>query len=335
MSPDNLLARSYRNLVLVENPGSEAERRWNAACSDQESFWERLYLRDQAIYFRTDGQNDLRLASIAPQDLPPLSKEASAVGRWLAGHSLFARILSSRTGQEEVTFYALLKEPHGAGLDRGLDRLLLNIGHAPLCYRRKKVVEVVRQSLLELIRRRCTAIGFLDIGSGGGFDGLDVHRLCSSIPGLRCKIINLDIDERWLANNQRIAQAVGAAGIMRRAVSVFDYLKKETYAEDLRGVSDLVVSCNGFADFFPDAALRDLLAGLRQMFSQVAGRVRFVFPAALERSRLQTFLSRQIGFNYTGRAPAAFIKLVEAALGGFHLEFQESHSQIICRAHKD
>ena len=327
---ESFLAESYRSLVLVDQPVSELEKQWNRICSGDPSVWERLQIRDQAVYLKTEGGKDLRLAPIGPSDLPALSAAATPVGRWLARHSQFARILSSRVGKEEVTFYALLNRAHGNGFDAWLDRRLLNIGHPPLCYRRKKVVEFIRRSLLELVRAERAEVAFLDIGCGGGFDGLDVHRLCSALPGVRCRIINVDIDEQWLAINRIIAKEVGAEAIQRHNTSIFDYLRDQTYRKDLEGVSDLIVSCNGFADFFQDRALRELLDGLRQLLLQVPGRVRFVFAAALERNRVQTFLSNLVGFSYRGRASASIRELLGSTLSGFDLRFEEDHSQIIC-----
>lgn len=335
MNPETYLAKSYRNLVVADNPASAAEQQWNRVCAQEESFWEKIFLRDRVLSLRLDSTREVRLSSLTPADLPPLSEAATGLGRWLARRSLFARVLSSRVGKEEVTFYALLNEAQGGGLDGRLDRWLLNVGHAPLCYRRRKVVEVIRRSLLEMIQQRKTQIGFLDIGSGGGFDGLDVHRICAAIPGVRCQIVNIDIDGVWLALNERIATAVGAAGIQRRHVSVFDYLRDQTWREDWRGVDDLIISCNGFADFFDDAAIREMLAGIRRIFEAVPGRVRFIFPAALKKSRAQTFLSRLIGFNYAGRTPQAFLDVVAAGLGGYPLTHEEKHSQIICVVRKN
>jgi SAM-dependent methyltransferase len=335
MSPENLLAESYRSLVLVDRPASETEIKWNAVCSGDSSFWERLKIRDGAIRLTMPDGQELLLAPIGPNDLPPLAETAAPLGRWVARHSLFARILSSRVGKEEVTFYALLNEAHGAGFDRKLDRWLLNIGHAPLCYRRKKVVEFIRRSLLDLVRREQSYLAFMDIGCGGGFDGLDVNRICSALPGVRCRIVNIDIDEKWLGNNELIAKVIGVSQIMRRRASIFDYLRDETYRKDLEGVSHLVISCNGFADFFPDQAIKELLEGIRQICLHVPGSVRFVFAAALKRNRLQTSLSNLIGFSYTGRTPEAIEGLLRSTLGEYRLSFEERHSQIICLVHKD
>lgn len=333
MGASRFPAISYRALGLVANPATEVEHRWNQACAQGESYWERLALRDGEIHLRMEPGQELRLASLAPEALPPLAPGMSRVGGWIARHSLFARILSTRTGREEVPSYALWNQASGAGLDAAIDRALLNVGHAPICFRRLKVVEHIRRALLAGLRRQDARIAFLDIGSGGGFDGLDVLRICAAV-GATCNVINVDIDADWLDRNERIATAEGVTGITRRPNSIFDYLSARTYAVDLQGTSELIVSCNGFADFLDDEAVYALLGGIRDVMASVPGDASLVFAAALAKNRLQTFLGRLVGFNYIGRESNAVRQMVTTAFDGCECLFEEGHSQLICTVRK-
>jgi hypothetical protein len=335
MKPKTFPSQTYRNLVLVDQPATEIEKRWNEVCGQEESFWDKLHFRDEAIYLRLNANQDLRLSSLTPHDLPRLSDEATPVGRWIARHSLFARILSSRVGKEEVTFYALLNQAHGVGFDATLDRLLLNIGHTPLCYRRAKVVEIIRRALLKSLQQPEGRIGFLDIGSGGGFDGLDVNRICTAMSHSNFRIVNIDIDDKWLSINEQIACAVNAPRIFRRHTSIFDYLRNQTYREDLRDVSDLIISCNGFADFLQDEPLREMFVGIKGLFEELPARILFVFPTALKKNPFLSYLSGLVGFNYPKRTSTEVKDIVALALGDFVQHFEERHSQIICVVRKD
>jgi SAM-dependent methyltransferase len=316
---------------------------WDSVCVNSKSVWDRLDTQDMAFGLRLEDGTFFHLTSFAENDLPPVPGEVSALGRFLVRHSVFANILARRRGREEVTFYCLLGRPHGTGWDRMLDQMFLPLGAAPLNWRRKIVVETVRATARHWLDRGVRNFAFLDIGCGGGFDGLDLKRILLalsnkgvSIPDHR--IINVDVDEKWLGVNERLAQVLlpetHRRQLVRRHVSIFDYLKSDAVAGDLAGMDNLIVSCNGFADFYDDAALNELYAGIRGIAQRMPEESVLVLPIAM-RNPIQGILSEMVGFGYTARKKSEISRRVSEMFHGFTIDRCEKHSQITFLVRKE
>ncbi|HAV64279.1 MAG TPA: hypothetical protein DCY13_18175 [Verrucomicrobiales bacterium] len=299
--------------------------------------WDRLRKNDQRFGILDNDGRIIPLTSYAAADLPPLSKPLTAVGRFMVRNSPFARILAHRVGKEEVTFYSLLGQPEGAGIGRVLDRRFLKTGGPPLNWRRNKVVQFVRESLSESLDRGTSQITFWDIGSGAGFDSLDVARqLCRleslghSLPSYR--LINVDVDKVWLRHNEELACALlpknAQARFRRRNASIFDYLDSARFRDDLSQTEDLIITCNGFADFFALDELRRLLAGIQQATLLASGHVRMVFPMALK-NPWQQMLSALVGFDYRARSRRVFEDLLAECIAGMAVSAEVRHSQVV------
>jgi SAM-dependent methyltransferase len=329
---------AYRDLVTAPSANPIAEV-WNKAACRTPSLWEMIKAEGDAFVLALEDGRVLPLASFADADLVPDLPSLSGMGDWAVKHSLAARILAARRGKEEVTFYCLLEQPHGKDMiDRGIDRKVIAEVAPPLAWRRLVVVEALRQGVLRALTAGQGNLTLLDIGCGGGFDGLDIMRILTGIhraapAGLTFpehRIFNVDIDERWLATNRFIAESLYGqdSRTERRVTSAFDYLEGNQVAEDLNGVTDLVLSCNGFSDFFSDAELERLYRSLRAALDKATRSATAVLPIALSNTR-QEMASRMIGFGYEGRPKAAIRKLVETIFAGYRISYKEAFSQAV------
>lgn len=310
---------------------------WDKACAE-ETVWDRLTVKEQQFFFRTPDTL-VPLSSFAREKLPPIPADLPPLGRFLARMSAFANIGASRPGTEEVTFYSLIGKPHGTGMKRLLDRFFLRVGSSPLNWRRRQVEQFIKQKMFGFLSEK-EDFGFLDIGSGGGFDSLEIARLVSSIADKgdahsRISIVNVDIDTFWLKQNEKLSDLLykGKPPIVRRNMSVFDYLDNKTYMDDFPDRSNLVISCNGFAEFFEDELLRSLFSSISRMTSDFTGRVSLIIPFAVK-NRLQEFLSRMVGFNYLARDIADISNMIQDNFPGFSLEVRSQFSQMIFLLHR-
>lgn len=310
--------------------------KWREVLSSTKSLWDRIEIHDRAFVLRLDDGSLFHLSSFAERDLPPLEREFPLLGRFLLKHSVYANIMARRRGREEVTFYCLRSEPHGSGFDRKIDAKMVAMGAAPLNWRRQMVVETVRKTLLGLLSRGASSFTFLDIGCGGGFDGLELKRLLvameeKGVPIPEHRIINVDIDDKWLELNARLAKRMlperHQGQITRRNVSIFDYLKSAELTSDLAGTENLIISCNGFADFCEDAALNELYGGICELMRRTPGEATVVLPLALK-NPVQEVISKWVGFGYNARERPEITSRLAQMFRGLQLEQHENHSQL-------
>lgn len=328
--------RSYRNVGLTEGITS-LEQVWNRAIASTPDVWERVSFHDGRMVF-SDGtpgrpeEGRVELGSFLAQDLPPLVGELPLLGRMLLRTSTFVNILARRRGTEEVTFYVLNDCPHGrTRWERWVDRQVLKIGGPPMAWRRERVVAGVRGIAFGWLRQaqengNLASVQVVDIGSGGGFDGLDLVRLFEALgeeavtalrlPRLR--VINVDLDARWLDNNRRLREranwnAVPGCETINRAASVFEYVESGLWREDLDPKAETLVLCNGFSEFLPDEQFERLLKALHTLAVGVRGRAVLLLVVAGVNPRLQR-MSEWVGFGYYGRAPEAVQAMVRRCL---------------------
>lgn len=335
---ESLQPVTYRRLLVDEGTGGITARFWNDAIREEESPWERLDIVDQRFVLRADTEV-IALSSISRENLPP-SFPRSRLGQLLVDRVHLGKILSSRPGTEEVTFYAMLGRPHGRnGFEKRLDRFFLSIAAPPLIWRRKKVVQELRRFTFNAMSKG--PMIFFDIGSGGGFDGIDLHRILSSavrrshesdtpLPLPRYRIVNVDIDTAWLGYNEAICRSLfpHPGPFHRRNISIFDYLDKEEYRKDIENASTCIVSCNGFADFYGESEFTTLLAGIRALAETCGEMFHLVLPCSMK-NRKQESLSNAVGFNYIAKPKERLDSLVNAAFPDFLIESETAHNQVV------
>jgi len=304
--------------------------------SKEKSVWDRLEIENMTFIYRGDDGERIELSSFDRHSLPDTPANISLIGKLFAKMSAFANIMASRPGTEEVTFYSLKHIPHGRGVAKFLDRKFLSIGAPPFNWRREMVVEFINTS----IRKHVVSgekFGFMDIGSGGGFDGLEIIRLLRGVENIveydelstAFKIINIDIDKFWMDKNIELTKLSELTqNTLRRNISVFDYFESRSYESDLGGFENLVISCNGFAEFFEDRLLSKLFSGISEMTDHFTGTVDVVIPFAVK-NVIQEKLSNLVGFNYIARTISEIQKMVSDAFPGFEIRTAEKQSQIV------
>lgn len=309
------------------------EKAWNQIKTEQ-TVWDHIAVDPDKLYFDYHGKQ-LLLSSIDKKSLPKIPENITALGKFLANRSKFANILSTRPGKEEVTFYAMKNTAHGWLLNKKIDQMMLNVGSPPLNWRRDEVGRLIEQSLFSLIADD-NEIGFIDIGSGGGFDGIEILRKLeklqkAGIPTPNCRAINIDVDDMWLARNQDLIKLMleDNTATVCRNMSIFDYIDKQVYQDDLPKETNLIVSCNGFAEFFDDDKLQCLFSRMENMISYFEGNKYIIIPFAI-RNKKQEKILKMVGFNYIARDRERIVDYIENCFGnGYEIESFEKYSQIV------
>ena len=184
------------------------------------------------------------------------------------------------------------------------------------------------------------AFGFLDIGSGGGFDSLEISRLLSKLPEkdsifTRISIVNVDIDTFWLQQNENLSNLLyeGKPSIVRRNMSIFDYINRQLYLDDFMDRPNLLISCNGFAEFFEDEPLGQLFKAIARMTKDFKGHVYLILPFAVK-NYVQESMARVVGFNYRARDIATITRMIQENFPDFTLETNSQFSQLILMLHR-
>lgn len=332
-------AASYRQLVTL-NDQSELAKVWQQAFVQQPSVWEKIGLSETLdFFFELDDKRKIPLGSIGMQRLAPGIARLGIMGKMVAYFSLGARVMAGRKGTEEVTFYCLHNETHKQSFLASIaDRIVLSMLAPPLNWRRKIVVGKIRQELLNAVKCGTSQMTLLDIGCGGGFDGLElllgVRRLRAALQGKHVvadlKIIDVDIDTHWLGNNEILTAALvpdlAPDVVIRHNLSIFDYFVSKDAAQDIGQPGKLVVSCNGFADFLPPEEMRKLLQYIQDATRYIPQEVTIIVPMAVK-NYVQAVSSRLVGFGYTTWETVTLRKLVEEIFVGYAISYEEQHSQ--------
>lgn len=314
------------------------ETAWLQAASHNK-IWERIKIRGEAFYFQKNSNELIKLSSFSKNDLPPVQSNLTVLGKWLTWASTFANIMSRRPGTEEVTFYALKNQANGRFIKKLIDQICINIAGPPFCWRREQVVKFIAQSVSDIIKKRDGNFALLDIGCGGGFDGLELHRIMQEIkekiktkddfelPSF--KVINNDIDQLWLNNNKIISDLLfdDAHCTLQRKISIFDYIDKKLFFEDLRDIKHLIISCNGFAEFLQDRDLLRLLAGIKEIANSIKGNVYFTFQFCVK-NPIQVSLAHLIGFRYIARERAHIDTLIKSSFEDYKIDNEEKYNQV-------
>jgi len=301
--------------------------------------WERIKISGEAFYFQKNYNELIKLSSFSKDDLPPAQNELTLLGKLITRISTFANIMYRRPGTEEVTFYALTNQANGRYIKKLIDQICIKITAPPLAWRREQVAKFIAESIFAIILKGDGNFALLDIGCGGGFDGLEVHRIMHEIKKKMendfdfrlpmFKVINNDIDDVWINNNRKLTELLfyDYNCTVRREMSIFDYMKNKLYFDDLRDIKHLIISCNGFAEFFQDTDLNRLLSGIKDIATSVKGNVYFTFQFTIKNIIIQK-MANLIGFRYITRPRNHINRLVNRHFAGYRIKRQEKFNQI-------
>jgi SAM-dependent methyltransferase len=308
---------------------------WNQT-QQEPTVWDYLAIKDRSFYY-VYGNQSLFLSSFQTKDLPEPPYQLTPLGKVLTKMSHFANIMSRRPGTEEVTFYALLNEPQSGLLGRKIDEKMLNIGVPPLVWRREQIKRAIREKVEAYIKANESFL-FLDIGSGGGFDSLEIERLMHRMSELTQNTqwsnsyasINVDIDTKWLENNQKLAEEMFGENhnIVRENISAFDFLSDKSYRSTLKKYDNLIISCNGFAEFLSDAELQKLYLGIRELTDSFEGNATVILPFA-NKNEKQEAVGKKIGFQFRAKDKQEMTEMINDLFAGYQVSNTEKHSHIV------
>jgi len=307
--------------------------------TSRKKIWERIKIKGEAFYFQKNYNELIKLSSFSKDDLPLAQRKLTLLGKLITRISTFANIMYRRPGTEEVTFYALANQANGRVIKKLIDRICIKIAGPPLCWRREQVVKFIAQSMLAIMQKNNGNFALLDIGCGGGFDGLEVHRIMQEIKEKiknqsgftmpKFRVINNDIDHHWLNNNKIISDLLFKDNdfTIQRKMSIFDYINKKMYMDDLRDIQHLIISCNGFAEFFQDPDLNRLLSGIKDITTSVQGDVYFTFQFSIK-NIMKEKMGKLIGFRYIARARKHINQLINRHFDDYRIECQEKYNEV-------
>lgn len=308
---------------------------WNKLTSDK-TIWDYLIIQDGAFYFKKEDKK-IFLSSFKTKDLPESPYELTFKGKILTKLSAFANIMSRRPGTEEVTFYSLLNTAQKSFLGTKVDKKILDVVAPPITWRRIEIEKNIRQILKQYIFELKEGFAFVDIGCGGGFDSLEMERIIKGMSNAlnheilpKYDILNLDIDTKWLANNKKLCKFLFAenSNIRRKDISIFDYLDSKTYEDEFKDYDNLIVSCNGFAEFLSDDELRKLYLGIYEMANTFKKKVDIILPFANKNPK-QEELGNKIGFKFRAKEKQFMIDMIKDIFKGYNVKFSEKYSQIV------
>ncbi|MDA3972967.1 hypothetical protein PF023_02815 [Enterococcus thailandicus] len=302
--------------------------------------WEFIEIKNDSFYYKIN-QEELFLSSFKSKDLPSSPYTLTFLGEVLTKLSPLANIMSRRPGTEEVTFYVLLNTPQSGIFGKKVDKKMLEVAAPPLVWRRKQIQEGIRQKIKEYIEKN-ESFYFLDIGSGAGFDSLEIERLIHRINKLtnNCfnkpyESLNIDIDSKWLKNNQLLAEKLFGSNhfITRENISIFDFLEK--YPKVTLGqYNHLIISCNGFAEFLSDIELRNLYEKIFLFTQTFDGNVDIILPFA-NKNKKQESLGHKIGFKFKAKEKQELISMIKEIFKNYKVTYCEKHSHIVMNVQKD
>lgn len=315
---------------------AELEKAWDMI-SQEPTVWDQLEIKNSCFYYKIYDQ-EIFLSSFKNEDLPTSPYPLTFLGRLLTKLSVLANILSRRPGTEEVTFYALLNSPQSGLIGKKADKKMLEVASPPLVWRREQIKEIIRNKLKECTLKN-ESFFFLDIGSGAGFDSLEIERIVHRFNTLTSdcytqsyKCLNIDIDEKWLNNNKLLTKKLFGLDhhITIDNSSVFDFFEKK-YKTDK--YDNLIISCNGFAEFLTDVELEKLYIDISKFTESFEKNVEVILPFA-NKNKKQEALGKKIGFKFNAKEKEEIFNLINKIFINFEITSYEQHSHIVMKLKK-
>ncbi|WKF72344.1 hypothetical protein QYM42_08125 [Lactococcus lactis] len=314
------------------------EKAWEIV-EQEPSVWDAIDVKDKAFYYKTD-QEKIFLSSFKSRDLPLSPYSLTPLGKLLTKLSTLANIMSRRPGTEEVTFYVLHNSPQKGILGKKADKKMLKVAAPPLAWRRQQI----REKIVEKVKgytEKNESFFFLDIGSGAGFDSLEIERLIHRVNELSehsfdkdYQSLNVDIDEKWLNNNKIVTEKLFGRNhhIVRENISIFNFWKNSQKIA-LERYDNLIISCNGFAEFLSDIELRKLYEEIFNFSQDFKGNVDIILPFA-NKNKEQETLGKKIGFQFKAKAKQEIIKMIEEIFINYKVTYVEKYSHIVMNIQK-
>lgn len=304
--------------------------------NNEPAIWDFIVIKNQSFYFNHKN-NLIFLSSFQKNTLPLPQYKMTILGKLLTKSSQFANIMSCRPGTEDVTFYALVNSPQAGILGRIADKKMLSIAAPPLKWRRAKIKEKIQKQIQSYINMQQSFL-FIDIGCGAGFDSLEIERIMhrfetlTQIPRYSCSYasLNIDIDKKWLNNNKKLSEELfgDSCNILRENISAFDFLTNESYHSMVSPYDNLIISCNGFAEFLNDEQLLQLYIGIHNLIKEYKGGVSIILPFAGENKK-QESIGEKIGFQFRTKNKNTLITLIKEIFKNYNVSYIEKHSQIV------
>lgn len=248
--------------------------------------------------------------------------------------------MSRRPGTEEVTFYVLHNSPQPGIFGRKADQKMLEVAAPPLAWRRQQIRKRITQKVRDYTEKN-QSFFFLDIGSGAGFDSLEIERLIHRINELSehsfdrdYQSLNIDIDEKWLKNNQILADKLFGLNhhIVRENISIFDFFQK-SQKSTLDQYDNLIISCNGFAEFLSDIELRKLYKEIFNFSQNFEGNIDIILPFA-NKNKEQETLGKKIGFQFKSKDKQEIVNMIEEIFTNYKVSYCEKYSHIVINIEK-
>ncbi|MDG4984993.1 hypothetical protein OGZ51_12645 [Lactococcus lactis] len=314
------------------------EKAWEIV-KKEPTVWDAIEVKDKAFYYKTD-QGNIFLSSFKSRDLPSSPYSLTPLGKLLTKLSTLANIMSRRPGTEEVTFYVLNNSPQSGVLGKKADQKMLKVAAPPLVWRRQQI----REKIVEKVKgytEKNESFFFLDIGSGAGFDSLEIERLIHRVNELSessfdndYQSLNIDIDEKWLNNNKIVAEKLFGMShhIVRENISIFDFWEGSQKLS-LDRYDNLIISCNGFAEFLSDTELSELYEEIFKFSQDFDGNVDVILPFA-NKNKEQENLGKKIGFQFKAKAKQEIIKMIEEIFTNYKVTYDEKYSHIVMNIQK-
>lgn len=324
---------------MQENHLSIVENAWKKV-NKESTVWDNLEIKDSSFCYNLNLEH-VFLSSFKRDSLPFSPYSLTTLGKVLTRLSTFANIMSRRPGTEEVTFYALLNSPHSGLLGKIVDRKMLQVAAPPLVWRREQIIKQIKNKLEEYTKANQSFL-FLDIGCGAGFDSLEIERSINRINDLtdnsfdqKYMSINIDTDSLWLKNNKILSEHLFGSSkhVIRKNISIFSFLLEEKYKLYLNQYDNLIISCNGFAEFLTDTELKKLYEGIFDFTKLFTGNIHIMLPFA-NKNKEQEMLGKKIGFYFRAKEKEDIICMIEEIFTDHSISYTEKHSQIVLTIEK-
>lgn len=324
---------------MVEQHSITIKEAWKIV-EQEPTVWDFIELKNSSFYYEIN-QEKIFLSSFKNNDLPSSPYSLTFLGIVLTKLSTLANIMSRCPGTEEVTFYVMLNSPQPGFLGKKADMKMLKVASPPLVWRRQRIREIITKKVKEYTEKN-QSFFFLDIGSGAGFDCLEIERLIHRVNELseNCfdksyKSLNIDIDKKWLNNNQIIAEKLFGLNhqIIRENISIFDFWKKSPKLP-LDQYDNVIISCNGFAEFLSDIELRKLYEEIFKFIQDFKGNVAVMLPFANKNKKQET-LGKKIGFQFKAKEKQEILNMIEEIFINCKVMYCEKYSHIVITVEKN
>lgn len=326
--------RSTR-LPDITLPNMDIKEAWEKIKAEP-TVWDHIEIYDDNFYYIIKDYS-IFLSSFESIELPSPQCKLTKTGKLLTKFSSFATIMTQLPGSEEETFYALVNRPQNSFIKKKIDRKILDIASPPLVWRRKHIKDSIEKKVIECIKEKKTFL-FIDIGSGSGFDSLEIERILHRVRALTNPVtwlteyssLNIGINTKWIENNQLLTEKLFGENhnITRLNVSAFDFFSGKMNEKIIGNYEHLIISCNGFTNFLTDNDLQKLYQSIYKFSESFNGESTILLPFAIK-NKNQEYIEKKIGFQYRAEEKTELILFTKTIFNNYQLSFSEKYNQIV------